>query len=144
MLLTRHSDFSVRLLTYLAVHRGRQVTVEEVARIGGMSRNHLGKISQELARLKYIATARGKGGGIRLAREPGDIRIGELVSLVEENLEIVECEHAKCPIAGHCEFKKALMEARDCFIEVLDRYTIADFVVHREALRKFFGGDALV
>ena len=62
MLLSRYSDNSVRLLMHLALKGDGYVTVGQAAEHGGMSRNHLMKVSQHLSQLGYINTIRGKGG----------------------------------------------------------------------------------
>jgi Rrf2 family nitric oxide-sensitive transcriptional repressor len=136
MLLTRHTDYSLRFLMYLALNDARNVTIREVARSFKVPRNHLMKISQALARHGYIHTIRGRGGGLRLAREPGAINVRDVVSDMEPTLEIFDCQNPLCPIAGSCVLKKALMEARDHFLAALGKYTLADLVRQKRKLRR--------
>lgn len=136
MLLTRHTDYSLRFLMYLALNNARNVTIREVASTFEVPRNHLMKISQALARHGYIRTIRGRGGGLRLAREPGDINLRDVVWDMEPTLEIFDCHNPLCPIAGYCVLKKALMEARDHFLAALGKYTLADLVRHKRKLRR--------
>ncbi|NQU71054.1 MAG: Rrf2 family transcriptional regulator [Rhodospirillales bacterium] len=126
MLLSRYSDNSVRLLMHLTLQADQNVTVGQAAKHGGMSRNHLMKISQQLAQLGYIKTARGKGGGMRLAKDPASIRLGDLICQTESTLAIIRCDRIGCPVSGNCIFKKCLTEARDRFVETLNGYTLAD------------------
>ena len=134
MLLSRYSDNSVRLLMHLALRGQGYVTVRQAAEHGGMSRNHLMKVSQHLAQLGYIHMVRGKGGGMRLARDPAMIRLGDLITQTEPTLNIIQCERIDCPIPGNCIFKKCILEARDRFIEVLNTYTLADITANSNAL----------
>ena len=136
MLLTRHTDYSLRFLMYLALNDARIVTIQEVAQTFKVPRNHLMKISQALARHGYIHAIRGRGGGLRLAREPGDVNLRGVVSDMEPTLEIFDCHNPLCPIAGYCVLKKALMEARDHFLAALGKYTLADLVRHKRKLRR--------
>ena len=134
MLVTRHTDYSLRLLMYAAIHDDRLVTIAEVATAYGISRNHLMKIVQNLARHGYVETIRGKGGGLRLARPAGDISLGDLLRDTETSLEVVNCRKPECPLSGFCNLKRTLDEARDAFVATLRRYTVADMVANRSAL----------
>jgi Rrf2 family transcriptional regulator, nitric oxide-sensitive transcriptional repressor len=137
MLLSRYSDNSVRLLMHLALKNEGYVTVGQAADQGGMSRNHLMKISQHLSRLGYINTVRGKGGGMQLAQDPETILLGDLIGKTEPTLEIIRCERAECPVTGSCIFKTILLEARDRFIETLNKHSLADITANSAQLKAF-------
>jgi len=129
MRLTRHTDNALRCLTYLAVHTDRPVTSSEIARRMGMSEDHLAKVVGRLASLGYVDTQRGRSGGVRLARDPADIRIGDVVRECEDNLCLVECfdpDTNQCPIAPACKLAGALDRALQAFLQVLDGVTLAD------------------
>ena len=83
MRLTFYSDYSLRLLMYAAVKHGKLVTIQEVADACGISKNHLMKVAFELGRKGYLETVRGRGGGLRLARPPDQINLGEVVRAME-------------------------------------------------------------
>ena len=131
MQLTRFSDYSLRLLLYLAVHSDRPVSVREVARAYGISPHHLVKIVQLLVRERIIESVRGRGGGLRLGRAPGDINVGALTRLTEPHFDLVECfdrDRNTCPIDAACGLKGTLLEARQAFLRVLDGRTLADYL----------------
>lgn len=136
MLLTRHTDYSLRFLMYLALNDARNVTIREVAQTFKVPRNHLMKISQALARHGYIHAIRGRGGGLRLGRDPDAVNLRDVVWDMEPTLEIFDCHNPRCPITGNCVLKKALMEARDHFLAALGKYTLADLVRHKRKLRR--------
>ncbi len=136
MLLTRHTDYSLRFLMYLALNDARNVTIREIAQTFKVPRNHLMKISQALARHGYIHAIRGRGGGLRLGRDPDAVNLRDVVWDMEPTLEIFDCHNPRCPIAGNCVLKKALMEARDHFLAALGKYTLADLVRHKRKLRR--------
>lgn len=131
MQLTRHTDYSLRVLMFLALHPGRLVTCAEIAEAYDISRNHLVKIVHELGKLGIIHTVRGNTGGMRLARALEAITVGEVVRKME-GLEIVNCTNPDCAILPACTARDVLAEARDAFLAVLDRYTLEDLVVGRE------------
>jgi len=145
MRLTIFSDYSLRVLMYLALYPERRATVAELAQAFGASSHHLLKVVQELSRGGLVEAARGRGGGVRLARAPRSIRIGELVRRSEGGAGIVECLDrgaAACRISPVCRLKGALVEAVEAFYARLDAYTLADLVDDRAPLLRRFGAPA--
>lgn len=131
MQLTQFTDLALRTLLYLAVHRDRLVPVSEISAAYGISNHHLVKVAHQLARLGFVVSARGRGGGLRLARDPADIRTGEVVRATEPNFHLVECfdrEHNTCPIVGACELVRVLAQARERFLAVLDEVPLSDLL----------------
>lgn len=133
MQLTRHSDYALRVLMYLALEPERLGTISDIAEAYGISRNHLVKVVHELAGHGLLHTARGKGGGIRLGRPAQDITVGEVVRRMEGTLRIINCGTPRCVILPHCRLTGVLDEAVQAFIQTLDRYTLADLVQDRES-----------
>ena len=134
MQLTRYSDYSLRVLIYLAVAPERLVTIEEIARSYGISKAHLMKVVHQLGLRGYVETVRGRGGGLRLARRPEAIRVGDVVRSTEENMDLVECfdpTSSHCAIEPACRLRSVLREALAAFMAALDRYTLADLVAKR-------------
>jgi len=121
---------------HLALQRDGYVTVGQAAEHGGMSRNHLMKISQHLSQLGYINTVRGKGGGMQLALDPITIMLGDVISETERTLEIIRCERGECPVTGSCAFKTALMDARDRFVETLNNVSLPDITANSDQLSR--------
>jgi Rrf2 family transcriptional regulator, nitric oxide-sensitive transcriptional repressor len=129
--LTRFSDYSLRILLYLAAHQDRVVSISEVSRAYGVSHHHLVKVVQRLVEQDLIASTRGRGGGLRLNRSPAAINIGALVRATEPHFDLVECfdrETNTCPIDAACGLKGVLKNAQAAFLKVLDDRTLADFL----------------
>src|SRR3954471_22188867 len=138
MRLTIYADYSLRLLMYLALKEDGCATIGEVAKAYGISKSHLMKVAHQLGVAGYIATVRGKGGGLRLGKAPQEIGLGEVVRFAEPDLALVPCfapVSAFCPIIPSCALRRALDDARAAFLGVLDRYTLADLVQPGSALR---------
>lgn len=145
MQLTYYTDYSLRVLMYLAVNRARMVNISEIADRYRISRNHLVKVVHNLARGGYIKSYRGKGGGIELARDPAQINIGEVVRYTEGPPRPVECfdaERNRCVIANACGLAEVIAEACDNFFATLDRYTLADLLKRRRRLAKILAAPA--
>lgn len=133
MRLNLQSDYALRLLMHLAANPDRLVRIRDVADRFRISQNHLMKVAFLLGREGLIQTVRGRAGGLRLARKPQSIRVGDVVRRMEGDIHLVECFSAEpggCLISGACRLKGALHEALGAFLAVLDRYTIADLTVN--------------
>ena len=132
--LTRYSDYSLRVLMYLAVEPERLATIEEISLAYGISKAHLMKVVHELGRAGMVETIRGRGGGLKLAREPDAISVGDVVRHAEENMDLVECfdrDTNQCRIEPICALRGVLEEALESFLATLDDYTLADLVFRR-------------
>lgn len=136
MQLTRFTDYTLRVLISVGLNdrRGekRGVTIGEISAQYGISRNHLMKVVQHLARAGYLETLRGKGGGLRLGVPAGKIRLGDVVREVEGGFQLVPCmdrsQPGACVIAPGCVLKRVLGDALGAFLDVLDRYTLEDLL----------------
>lgn len=137
MKLSLFTDYSLRVLMFAAL-KGESFSLSEVAESYDISRHHLVKVVNYLAKLGYLETRRGRGGGIALGMKPEDIRIGMVVRRTEDTPFIVECfdkQHNTCPINGSCRLKGALAQAVNAFYETLDRHTLRDFVAGADGAR---------
>lgn len=137
MKLTLFTDYSMRVLLYLAARPERLCSIAEVAQAYDISQNHLMKVVNELARSGYIETTRGRGGGIRLGKLPAEINIGALVRHTEGGFDLVDCDG--CIAAPVCRLTGILKEALRAFLSVLDRYTLVDLVVSPRDFEQIFG-----
>lgn len=129
MHLSTFTDYTLRVLMYLAVEKDRLATISELARAYGISENHLMKVVHQLAKSGLLESVRGKGGGIRLARKPEEIRLGGVIRVSEGEAPIVECFSAEknaCRIAPACRLNRILKQAFDGLFQALDAYTLAD------------------
>ncbi|BEP38349.1 nitric oxide-sensing transcriptional repressor NsrR (plasmid) [Variovorax sp. V59] len=140
MKLTAFTDYSLRVLIYLAAQPERRATIGEIATAFAVSEHHLTKVVHFLGKEGWLANIRGKGGGLALAKPPEAINIGDVVRHTEGGA-IVECfgeGGGACRITGLCRLQGVLGEAVAAFHAVLQRYTLADLVHNREALATVF------
>lgn len=139
MKLTGFTDYSLRVLIYLAAQPAQRATIADISRAFDISENHLVKVVHFLGKSGWLANIRGKGGGVELAMPPELIGVGKVVRETEGNAVVAECfgEHGgECSISGICRLSGVLGEAVNAFYAVLDRYTLADLVQNRQALAK--------
>lgn len=141
MHLSRFSDYSMRVLMYLAVERGRIVTIASIAATYKISENHLTKVVHYLGQQGYIETIRGKGGGVRLTKPLTDINLGGLVRGTEGNEGLLPCVNGEgdCCIMPVCRLIAILNESQQALYQVFDKYTLADLVTDKVPLSKLLG-----
>lgn len=140
MHITRYTDYSLRVLIYLATKDDELSTIQQIADSYDISRNHLMKVVHQLNKKGYIETIRGKKGGMKLRMQPADINIGVLVRETEHDLSLVECLSGKdaCRISPVCGLKSMFSEAGESFLRTLDKYTLQDVIPkahHTQLLR---------
>ncbi|MEN9490895.1 MAG: HTH-type transcriptional regulator NsrR [Pseudomonadota bacterium] len=143
MRLTSFTDYTLRVLMYLALNTERLATIQEIANAYGISESHLTKVVHHLAKTGDVESVRGKGGGIRLARPASEIRIGQIIKRAEGDAPIVECmqEGGNCRITPACKLAKILSKAFSSLYASLDEYTLADLTRQPEALVRFLTND---
>ena len=130
MRLSLHTDYALRVLMYLA-GADRRTKVAEIAEFFDISRDHVAKVTQRLARLGYIRAIRGAGGGLELAREPKEIQLGSVISDFEGTLQLLECVYAAeiiCRIQPSCRLREVLAKAEKLQKDYLDGVRLSDVV----------------
>lgn len=132
MRLTRYTDYAMRVLLYLGARPERLCAISEISGAYRISQNHLMKVVHDLGRAGYVSSVRGRMGGIRLARDPADIRIGDVVRHAEEGFELIDC--GNCAIQPACGLNSVVHEALAAFLAVFDRYTLEDLLGRRSEL----------
>lgn len=140
MKLNANTDFLYRALIYVALHPDRLVTSREIAEAYSLSHNHIAKVCRELIRHDFLHAQRGRGGGVKLARPPEEILLGELLYLGEEKPKVIDCETGiggACRIAPACRLKGIFARAQRAFLEVMNSYTLAEVVSQPKLLSLF-------
>lgn len=141
MRVATYSDFALRVLMYAAVRNPAYVTITEVAKAYGISKNHLMKVTNQLAQAGYLDTQRGRNGGLRLARPAASINIGKVLRLTEQGSALVECFDPatnRCVITPACHLKHLLHDALEAFFLKLEESTLADLVRNPRDLSALF------
>jgi Rrf2 family nitric oxide-sensitive transcriptional repressor len=138
MRLTTFSDYSMRVIMYLGLQHGQLVTISDIAQAYNISGNHLTKVVHQLAQRGYVETVRGKGGGLRLVRDPKTINIGEMIRDSEGDSGLLPCldTDGTCCIQPACKLMGMLREAQVALFAVLDKYTLADLLLQEVPLTR--------
>lgn len=128
MRLTTFTDYTLRTLIHLGMHRERLVTIQEIADLHGISKNHLMKVVYQLGLAGVVETLRGRNGGLRLKLEPEQINIGAIVRASETDFYMAECFNpagTSCGLSGACGLQYVLGNATKAYLDILDRETLA-------------------
>ncbi len=131
MRLTSYTDYALRTLMFLAVNRQHLVTIQDIASLHGISKNHLTKVVHHLGQIGLVTTVRGRNGGLRLGIEPELVNIGTVVRQTETDFHMAECFNKgenRCVFASACVLEDALTKATKAYLQVLDAVTLAQLV----------------
>ena len=129
MKLNHFTDFSMRVLMYLNQKNDTpQSSLNDLANTFKISRNHLIKVVQFLSANQLILTKRGKNGGIMISERAKEIRLGDLIHLLEQDdTPIVNCDSKPCLFKSHdCKLKSLFNIAYQAFIESLNQHKLSD------------------
>ena len=129
MRLALHTDFALRTLMFLAGRQERS-NIGEIAAFYGISRGHLAKVVQRLAREGFVRSIRGVGGGVELAMAAEDINVGEVVTRFEGAMHLLDCVAIDnlCVIQPGCKLRHVMIEAERLQAEYLNGIRLSDVV----------------
>ena len=142
MQLSMFSDYALRMIVHLAASPDRLLSTRRIAELHGAKYNHLAKVTGWLVQQGYAEAVRGRGGGLRLARDPSQINLGEMMRALEADRPLVEClgpGGGTCRLTPACGLSLALQTAQEAFFEALDRYTLADTITLAPGMTNLLG-----
>ena len=134
----RLENAEVHILESRAVEGPRRAGAE-LAESHAVSKNHLMKVAFKLGRAGFLETVRGRNGGLRLARKPEQIGLGEVVRVTEEDFTMVECFDSatnSCAITRACRLRGVRSKALNAYLAVLDEHTLADLTERHPGLSR--------
>lgn len=138
MQLTKQTDYAFRVLMALAAIPSSQLLqIQKIVDQYQISKSHVTKIVQKLVHHGYVEAVRGQKGGVRLAKPLAEIHLREIVELMENNLEAVNCNEPVCFIRSHCQLKTHLQKATQKYLGYLAGVTLADIM--SPTIRQEFG-----
>ena len=134
---TRHADLALRVLMYLRVAPGRRASIADMATAHRVSHNHLDKVVARMSEAGLVATVRGRGGGVQLARDPSTITVGDVMRAMEDDFAVVEClgPARYCQVAGVCGARSVFARALSAYFGVLDGATLEEIAMNDQGLR---------
>jgi Rrf2 family nitric oxide-sensitive transcriptional repressor len=129
MQLTKLTDYGFKILIFLANKPERYLaSIDEICTTYEIPKNSVVKVVHQLGKANIIETRRGKGGGFLLGKKPAEIAISDVVSILEGEIEIVDCESHNCKLQKGCKLKNIINKATNAFLEVLKEYSVEDLM----------------
>lgn len=136
-MMSKTAVHAVKALVALAdlPDNGFQGAVSLAGQIGA-PQNYLGKLLQTLARAGVVCSQKGLGGGFRLAKRPEDIRLLDVVEPIDHVSRWSGCLMGQSLCSGDapCALHDGWAKVRGAYLEMLERYTVADVRERKTAL----------
>jgi Rrf2 family nitric oxide-sensitive transcriptional repressor len=134
MRLNKSTGHAIRILIECARAKGELVKVADLATSLDLTMQNVFKIVHILSRNRLISAARGRNGGVGLARPPEQIRMGDIVRAMEStDIELdIDAPRKKSGQASVSGVNRVLDDALEAFVAVLDQHTLADMAGQRE------------
>ncbi len=129
--------YGVRVLLDLALRGRETVPLKDIARSQQISVLYLEHLVAPLISAGMIKSVRGARGGIRLAKPPEEIRLSEVVELLEGPITPVDCvdDPKTCPRSDFCATRDVWTELKRAIENVLESKTLRDLVEMQKAKR---------
>ncbi len=113
---------------YIAQPKEMPYTIAELANELQVSENHAMKIVHFMAKQDWLITTRGRGGGIRMNPLTLKIPLGQVVRILQQDSQVVQCNTPPCVLRKNCGLKGILDDAVEQFYASLDQYTLSEVV----------------
>lgn len=125
-LLTKNSDYAVRALLVLAMHKGEYVSAREVAAEQKLPYQFLRRILQVLIKEGLVESREGGKGGVRLVKDPGSIHLVDVINLFQGEVQFSECmfRHKLCANRSTCVLRKRIGAIEEKMVKELEGITI--------------------
>jgi Rrf2 family protein len=126
--LSKKADYGLMAVHYIAFHQhDGVVNTKRIAEDLMIPAELLAKILQRLAKGKLIASVNGPKGGYVLAREPGQIRVSEVLRAIEGPLGLVNCYRTmKCPQLERCNIRRPVWAIQSSIERFLETMTLEE------------------
>lgn len=138
VIFSRKSDYGLRALIYLAEHQENgPTTLSEIAETLDIPKAFLSKILQQLCHGTVVKSLKGPNGGFVLAREPKELTVAEIVSVIDGPLCVFECfspnDGSQCEHYGKCKILAVFDVVGKEIQSVLSRVTLENFIDENSA-----------
>ena len=128
MKLTTKGRYAITAMLDLAMHDGSDmVALSDISRRQGISQSYLEQLFTKLRRSGLVTSARGPGGGYRLAREAGAISLVDIVQAINENIDTTLCGGKKnCRDGETCLTHSLWQELGEHILKYLSTVSLAE------------------
>jgi Rrf2 family protein len=144
MRISKRGEYALRSLINLGIAQEvglPLLRISELARKEDIPIKFLEQILLQLKKARYLDSKRGKNGGYFIKKPMNEIKIGDVVRLIDGPLAPISCasvtayKPCSCPDEAHCGLRMLMVDVRNAIANILDNYTLADTV--EVTLRKY-------
>jgi len=129
MRITYKGDYALKTILDLSLHYGELVTIHALAKRADIPLKFLEQVLLDLKRGGFVESRRGKVGGYLLAKNPSQIRLGDVIRFIDGPMEPIACvekEYSGCNDIYGCVFRKIWLEVTRVTSGVVDSITFED------------------
>lgn len=128
-LITRDTDYAVRILCYL-VGREERIPVLEMVRDLKIPVAFLRRITQRLSKGGLLTSTKGLNGGFVLSVKPEKIRLLDVAEIFQGSFQLNDCLFKKkvCPNRQTCFMRRQLLDIERYALAKLTSLTVADII----------------
>lgn len=133
-MLSKKTKYGIKALTFLAKQEGNNpVPIEKISKSENISRKFLESILLSLRKNGFLGSKKGKGGGYYLLKNPSDIRMVDVMRILEGPIAMVPCvslnfyeKCSDCPDEAACAVHMLMIQVRDNTLEIFRNTSLAD------------------
>ena len=129
MKISTKGRYGIRALLDLALHQGEEpVLLKNIAKRQEISLPYLERLITPLIAAGIVKSTRGARGGVLLLKPPAEIKLIEVVELLEGSVAPVDCVNNPkiCSRSAHCATRDVWIEIKKAMIHILDCTTLQD------------------
>jgi Rrf2 family iron-sulfur cluster assembly transcriptional regulator len=144
MKISAQEEYGLRCLVQLAnLPAGDSLTLPQIAEREGISTANAGKLMWLLNKAGFVLSTRGTKGGYVLARPAGEIRLSEIIRVLDEDVMNKHCDSytgvlESCVHHGDCGIRPVIVGLHEIVANALSRITLAQLVGDERAVDKMF------
>ena len=123
--ISRNTDYAARVILHLScLGPNAKASITDIAQVRKLPVPFVRRLIAPLIRAGLLLTVRGANGGLRLAREPKDISLADVVLAMEGPLALNDCveDADTCPFSSRCPVNRAWDEASLNLQHMLEGY----------------------
>jgi Rrf2 family protein len=154
MKVSKKSDYALRVLFSLVANYGQgPLSIRTLAERNDVPKRFLEHILLDLKAAGWVDSVSGKYGGYVLARNPEEIRMGQVVRLFDNLLSPIGCvsvhQYEKCSQEPDCHFRRVFLQIRNDTARMMDQATLASVYAGKPVLlqevfdQSLMGGDGI-
>jgi len=134
-LLTRSTDYAIRALIFMAKDEDKIVSTADLDRELKLPRPFMRKTLQQLQQAGYLSSVKGVGGGFKLEKSPGEIKLIDLMTIFQGEISLGDCLFKKrlCSCVRSCPLRREVKEMESMLLGRLRNITLARLIGNRKS-----------